>query len=190
MRRLIGWVLSATVLAVGCGKSSSHQAALPADSDSPDKAVATFLEAIRKGDDKESNRMLTPVARQKNQERGVIATPPGSATAKYQVGNVEFVTAEKDGAHVAASWTDVDIQGQSNTENFIWVLRKEEEGWRIAGMAVKVFDDQLPLILNFEDPDDVIRKQQMLAEEMEKRSQPVDNSEAKKTGPLDPAPLK
>jgi hypothetical protein len=188
MKRILGLIIVASVLATGCGKSET-EIALPADSATPQAAVTTFLEAIRQGIDKDANRMLTPMARQKNQERGVIATPPGSATAKFTVGDAEYVTNEKDGAHVAASWTDIDIQGKPSTENFIWVLRKESEGWRIAGMAVKVFDDELPLILNFEDPDDVIRKQQLLAEEMARRENAKATAEAKRPGFTEP-PLK
>ncbi|HTQ38400.1 MAG TPA: hypothetical protein VMJ32_05205 [Pirellulales bacterium] len=107
--------------------------------------------------------MLTPVARQKTAEMQMVVAPPGSPTAKFKVGEVEYVTPNKDGAHVWTSWTDqIDTQGHTRTDDIIWVLRHEDEGWRIVGMVTKVYADQPPLILNFEDPEDMLRKQQLL----------------------------
>jgi len=40
----------------------------------------------------------------------------------------------------------------------VWVLRREKEGWRLAGMATELVPGQEPQFLNFEDPDDMIRK--------------------------------
>jgi hypothetical protein len=38
-------------------------------------------------------------------------------------------------------------------------------------MATRIFDDLPPLLLNFEDPEDMIAKQEMVALELQKRSQ-------------------
>jgi len=95
--------------------------------------------------------------------------PGGSPTAQFKVGDVELV--EQGGAHVACEWSDVDAEGQRHNDNVIWVLRQEDEGWRIAGMATKVFEDQLPVILNFEDPADMIRKQELVEQEMQRRAE-------------------
>ena len=48
--------------------------------------------------------------------------------------------------------------------NIVWVLRGEPEGWRVVGMVSQVYADQPPLILNFEDPDDMPYKKQLLDE--------------------------
>jgi len=37
-----------------------------------------------------------------------------------------------------------------------WILRRQAEGWRIAGMATAVANEE-PLLINFEDPDDLRR---------------------------------
>src|SRR5262249_62416966 len=95
----------------------------------------------------------------------MVVSPSGRPTATFKVGKVEYVTPNKDGAHVWCSWTDaVDDQGHTRTDEIIWVLRHESEGWRIAGMVTKVYPDQPPLVLNFEDPEDMLRKQQLLRE--------------------------
>jgi ketosteroid isomerase-like protein len=134
----------------------------------PADAVREFLEAVRVGNDKKAATMLTPVAREKTAEMHMVVAPPGSDTAKYQVGDVEAV---EGGAHVASTWTDVDGEGKQHSDPILWILRKEVEGWRIAGMATKIFEDELPIILNFEDPEDMIRKQKLAEEEMNRRAE-------------------
>ena len=66
------------------------------------------------------------------------------------------------GRHVSSEWTDFDAQKQPRTDKFIWVLRKEPIGWRIAGLITKVIADQPPLVLDFEDAADMVRKLKML----------------------------
>lgn len=171
----IAWPLFGILLVLliaGCSQSAgpaNGQTSANVAGDTPEKAVSEFLEAVRTGNDEKAAAMLTPLARQKTAEVDMVVAPPGSPTAKFQVGEVEYVTPEKDGAHVWCRWTDVaDDQGQTRTDDLIWVLRKETEGWRIAGMVTRVFPDRPPLVLNFEDPQDMLRKQQLLQEEMEK----------------------
>jgi len=51
------------------------------------------------------------------------------------------------------------------------------------GMAMKVFDDMDPLLLNFEDPDDMIAKQEMVAVEMQRRAQAAEQADADSPAP-------
>ncbi len=125
--------LSLLIGAAGCGQQSGGSQ-LGA---TPDGAVREFLEAVRTGNSKRASEMLTPVTRQKTAEMKLDVAPEASATARFAVGDVEYVTEEKDGAHVASKWTDKDDQGQEFSRDYLWILRKESEGWRIAGMAAK-----------------------------------------------------
>jgi len=63
-------------------------------------------------------------------------------------------------------------------------VRLDPEGWRVVGMATRVFDDMPPLLLNFEDPEDMLNKQQLVAAELEKRAKMA--AEQPKTGPNGP----
>jgi hypothetical protein len=83
------------------------------------------------------------------------------------VGEVQMMN--DNGAYVSSTWTDVGPEGQSHSDQIVWVCRKEPEGWRIAGMVTKLFDSKL--VLNFEDPQDMIRKQQLAEQEMMRRAQ-------------------
>ena len=97
--------------------------------------------------------------------------PPGSPSAEFKVTEVAYLDDAKDGAHVLSSWMDTDTDGARQNYEIIWILRKDSGGWAIAGMATKVFDDQEPLILNFEDPLEAQEKRQAVDEEMARRQQ-------------------
>jgi hypothetical protein len=159
-------------ITLGCGQSQTGngpeaEASQVAASDGPDAAVHRFLEAVRTGNDDQASQMLTPVARQKTAEYNMVVAPPGSDTASFKVGEVDMISNE--GAHVASFWTDVDENGAKHTDTIIWMVRKEVQGWRIAGMATRVFDDKPALILNFEEPEDMLAQQQEIEEEMSRR---------------------
>ena len=90
-----------------------------------DQVVGEFLEAIRTGNDERASELLTPLARQRTEEKGVVVSPPGSDTASFKIVRCELVGQQ---AHVTADWTDLD-DGRPNTYRIIWILRK----WRPAG---------------------------------------------------------
>lgn len=187
MRKICGVAVLGilALLTAGCGKStenglSSHRAgehgtdgkgktsasAEKVDS-GPAAAVGEFLEAVRTGNDDKAAEMLSTTAREKTAALNRNVTPPASDTARFAVGEVEYVG--EDGARVASTWTDLDINGQSRTDKAVWVLRREEKGWRIAGVAVVVFPGEPMLLLNFEDPEDMFRKQQWVRGEIQRR---------------------
>jgi len=173
--------------ASGCGKSQSaggksapapeelaSQAEMPTapsavELDGPAAAVRDWLEAVRTGNDEKATAMLTTLAREKTAAMNLSVRPPASETAKYEIGRVRMVG--DDAAQVAATWTDLDEEGKPQTDEAIWVLRKEPQGWRIAGVAATVFPGEPPLKLNFEDPEDMLLKQQWLREEYRRRAE-------------------
>ncbi len=152
----------------GCSNGSTAVAAPGTD---PAKAtVAAFLEAIKRGDDAGAQAMLTKVARAKTQELGISVAPPVTSTATYSIRECEVIPGEEGLIHVGTTWTDTDPDGFTTTENVVWAVRLDPEGWRVAGMATRIFDDLPPLLLNFEDPEDMIAKQEMVAQELQKRA--------------------
>jgi len=152
----------------GCsaGGSGSSAVAEPAKA-----AVVTFLDAIKRGDDAAASGMLTKMARAKTQELGLSVAPPVNPTATYSVRDCELVGDDGDLVHVGTTWTDTDADGFTSTDNVVWVVRLDPEGWRVVGMAMKIFDDMPPLLLNFEDPEDMLSKQELVASELQKRAQ-------------------
>jgi hypothetical protein len=191
MLRNHGWfaLMALTlVVVIGCGKSDgpSQQSAASADrsarasasgnapgrqaTDTPEAACREFLEAVRTGNDEKASLMLSALAREKAAALGCSVTPPASDTARFAIGKVKYVG--EDGAQVESVWADVDnSDNQEHSDKLIWVLRREDQGWRVAGLAATIFPGEPPLLLNFENPDEVMKKQQWAREEIRRRTE-------------------
>jgi hypothetical protein len=166
LRAVSVWLFS---FVAGCSAGGAEPAS--AVNLEPAKAVvSTFLQAIKRGDEQGALAMLTDVARAKTQELGLSVAPPVKDTATYSIGNCEAVGDADDIVHVATTWTDTDEDGFTSTDNVIWVCRLDPEGWRVVGMAMRIFPDLPPLLLDFEDPADMLAKQQLVADEITRRA--------------------
>lgn len=164
--RKFGWaaLLIAGLLLPGCGGASDSGASADGG---PEAAVSQFLAAVKHGNEQQAAGLLTDVARQKTKDNQIEVAPPGSETASYKVLESEV---EGDAAQVAADWTDLDPEGQPRTDRVVWMLKKQGSDWRISGMATRVFPDMPPVIMNFEDPVDMMAKQQAAEEEIARRA--------------------
>jgi hypothetical protein len=185
-RRLIVLAAVVAALVMGCGKSDTPGSAPapPAEGggqiatgtdpanvaklDGPAAAVYQFLDAVRTGNDAKATQMLTTLARAKAAETNRSVRPTASDTARFQVGQVEYLA--EDGARVACTWTDLDEHGEPQTDEALWMVRRELAGWRIAGVAATVFSGEPPLLLDFEKPEEMLQQQQWVREEMRRRA--------------------
>lgn len=158
--------------------SDATAAAAPAD---PVASVKRFLEAVRRGDDATAAAMFTQLAREKASEMNIEVAPKGSDTAQYEVFAAEFV--DDSLAKVPSTWSDYDADGQLRTDNMAWMLRREPEGWRVAGMSATVFAGEPPLLLDFENPQETLRKLELLRDEIARRSEPKAYEAAQPTQP-------
>ena len=129
--------------------------------DGPAATVYEFLDAAHKGNDAKGLMMLTTTAREKNQN---TFKPSASDTATFQVGKVEYKA--DDLAAVSSAWTDINEEGARDTQEAVWMVRREPEGWRVGGVAAAVIAGKPPILLNFEDPEDMTRQLQALRDEM------------------------
>jgi hypothetical protein len=158
----------------GCGNSETPpsdaqaQAQPKAPPVPPEVVTREFLEAVRTGDHVKADALLTDLAREKTQQVDLVLKPTPSQTAKYEIGELEIL--EGQVAHVESFWTDIGDDGKPKTMPFVWALRLDTAGWRIAGVATKLFDDAPLLLLNFEDPEDMLHKTAMLEQEMMRRA--------------------
>jgi hypothetical protein len=175
-RTVLSWFAAhalAPLVLVGALGFSGCSASAPKGGDAvvaAQRTVVSFLEAIRRGDDTAARQLLSTVARTKTDELGISVAPPVEDTANYAVAESEVVNEDGDIVHVATTWTDTDSDGFKTSENVVWVVRLDPEGWRVVGMAMRIFDDLPPLLLNFEDPEDMLAKQELVAEELQKRA--------------------
>ena len=171
---LVGMV--ALSLSIGCSKPTAEESPQASVKESavepvrklsengPDAAVHQFLEAVRSGNDERAAQMLTPLARKKTAEYQMVVAPPGSDTASFRVSDVELF--DDGSAHVQSFWTDIDENGEKHTDTILWNVIKHPEGWRIAGMATRVVEDKPPVVMNFEDPEEMLATQQKIEEEL------------------------
>lgn len=198
------WMVLVAILpvgAMGCGSSGGAAEGPPGDTAAegatqtpgscdnatasaaltgPAAAVFDFLEAVRTGNDRKAAEMLTTTARTKTAEMNMQVAPAGSDTASFEVGEVKYLPEGR--ASVVCKWSDRDDKGQTHTEEVTWVLREEKEGWRVGGMVATIAG-MSPTFLNFEDPQDMLRQQQLLQEEMRRRTaegQPQAQSQAQR----------
>ncbi len=188
------WLLVAVVL-FGCNQSSSPTSvaesqdaadtsvaptadAATSPTQDPKTVVEMFLTSLREGDDMATSQLLTQKARRETARHDMVVRPPGSQTAQFVVGEVIYTTANHDIAHVESNWTDVDDAGRRQTYEIVWILRKEAVGWAVAGMATELFSGEAPLVMNFEDPVDMLAQQQRAELELTRRGQlPASTSE-------------
>jgi hypothetical protein len=169
------WTLAAGLVCAlgGCGGSDSGDSgedseARTIDPNGPDGAVAVFLEAVRKGDDQAASGMFTSVARERADQMGLNVAPQGSDTAEFQVGEVTL--RGEAAAHVESTWSDLVAEGERRTDEITWNLRRETEGWRISGMSTTVLTGEPPLELDFENPEETLRRLNELKEKIRRQA--------------------
>ncbi len=171
--KLTGWIVAVAVLAagiVGCNNktpssppTSSNTTAQANDAvdaaepvvqvaaETPAEAVGSFLKALQTGDDKVATAMLTTKARQETKAHDLVVEPPGAPNAKYTVGEVQHPDDNPKIAYVSCVWSETYDNGEEEAYEVVWILRHEEPGWRVAGMATQLAESEEPVFLDFED---------------------------------------
>ena len=160
---------------LGCGGGSPPAASAPATTAAaqnditrtdnslastaqPAEVITEFLTALRTGDKEVAEKLLTKTAREETAKHDLTVQPPGSPDIAFEIGVTELVGEPAEEAHVQSTWREPNSEGTQVDFEIIWVLRKQTEGWRIAGMATQLVPDQDPIFLNFEDPGDMLAK--------------------------------
>jgi len=123
----------------------------------PEQVVQTFLDAMKSGDIATKANLLTQKAREETARENFEVNPQGAETAQFEVRPAEYLPENPNGAHVTSVWTETFPDGQMKYD-VVWVLRRQAEGWRIAGMAIELIPGQPPAFLNFEDAADMAKK--------------------------------
>jgi hypothetical protein len=136
-----------------------RQAVHVAADSGPEQVVTYFLEAIRNGDEATTAALLTTKAREETAKHQMDVAPQSAPGAKYQVAPAQILPDNPDGAHVNSVWTETYPDGTLSYD-VVWVLRRQTEGWRIAGMAAELVPGTPMQFLNFEDPADMVKKQE------------------------------
>jgi ketosteroid isomerase-like protein len=147
----------------------------------PDEVVSTFLDAIRRGDSATTEALLTNKAQEELAKHDFAVVPQATPNMQFQILGTQTV-GDASGAHVTCRWTERYEDGDQSYD-VTWVLRRQAEGWRVAGLAMQLIPDQQPQFLNFEDVADMERKKDEAMEAMqppavETAQQPLSAAEA------------
>ena len=162
--------------------SADSGTAAAADQDAPPGIVAQFYDALRKGSDVTIASLLTDKAREETSKSGLGIQSQASQSLTYEIRESEYVGDQMEGAHVRTMWMEPDANGQLVATEVIWVLRKQSNGWKISGMATPVVEGELPLLFNFEEPEDMLQKKAFVEQQL---AQPAESqpATAESTGP-------
>jgi hypothetical protein len=152
-------------LAVGCGGDDANSpAATPVagtsgavPNDPIARVVYEFFDAVRQGRTADANKLLTPLALERITSMDMNIAPPGSPTARFQVGSVK--TVQGDHALVELTWTDLDADGKPYDEPILCELRTINGLWRICGMAQDLGPGQPPMVMDFESLEGIAPRQ-------------------------------
>lgn len=121
------------------------------ESAKPEEVVERFLGAFCKAERGAIEALMTDKAREQTRRSQEYQVEPiASPDAKFQIGKAEYKDAKKRVVHVNVLWTDVDDQGSETTNEVIFALRRQANGWRVAGMAVPLPDTEELHFVNFE----------------------------------------
>lgn len=144
------------------------------DTSTPPLGLSHFLQALKRRDTMAVEQLLTSVARveaQRSKHNIKLAeNPPFSEQAQFKFGQIEFIDETKTGAYFPVMITDYDADGEYS-EEIIWVLGRDDNGWRVAGYTFELFKDEPWLVLNFEDLEEVRRMTQRAEAEIRRRAE-------------------
>lgn len=125
----------------------------------PNEVVALFFDSMRRGDEVQTAGLLTTKAREELAKYELVVQPPGSPTATYQVGRVSFLDEAKDAAYVESILNEPTGNGQETKPwEIVWAMHLESDGWKIAGFAFEISEDQPPMVVDFENGADMKAK--------------------------------
>jgi len=148
------------------GAGAGEAAAAAEGASGPAAVVARFYEALRTGNDVAIASLLTDKAREETSKSGLGIQSQASESLSYEIGETDYVSDQLDGAHVKTTWKEPSPEGQMTSTEVIWVLRKQTSGWKISGMATPVVEGELPLLFNFEEPEDMLQKKAFVEQQL------------------------
>lgn len=156
-------IVSLLTITPGCGSSepvSAPQAKTTSTQKELIKIVATeFLEALRQGESETASSKLTPLAQEQIHKSDMDFSLLENEAASYTIGKVETQADNEDieanQAIVEAVWSEPNDTAPAYQEKWTIALQNIDGQWGILGILADEGPNQPPLVMNFENPDDV-----------------------------------
>jgi hypothetical protein len=208
MKKLLHWCGLAILVSAwaGCGGSSSTTTAnsgsghapdpsaaaqeapsavpLPVNAESqPHEVVLAFLNGMRDGNSGVTGALLTRQAHEETLKHNWPVQPPGAPSATYQLGDASFLDPQQSAVQIPCVWSEPDAAGGNVQFQVVWVLRKQQDGWRVAGFATEIVPGKPPYYFNFEDIAQLKATQQEAENALAEMMQTGENSNVVAEGP-------
>ena len=139
-------------------QQATQPIAVPASA-APDQVITVFLNALRSGDSPTTESLLTAKAREELAKHSMSVDVQSAPNALYEIRAAQILADNPGGAHVSSVWTE-KFENGDETYEIVWVLRHQPEGWRVAGMMMQLLPEQQAQFLNFENPEDMMKKRE------------------------------
>lgn len=118
--------------------------------DSPGGLVQKFVSALKAGDARTVSELLTDKARYETRRYGLEVKPQLLPDTAFEVGETEIASKIDGLAYVKCRW--LEPEGEMQAFELVWIVKHEEEGWRISGFFTDALEaGQKRTLLNFED---------------------------------------
>ena len=111
-----------------------------------------------------AENLLTRSALTTTSKAGLQLEPMGGPSADYEVKSTRFATIERKLAQVDCDVVEL-VEGNEVRTQVTWLLRKQNMGWRVAGLLVSVQPGDPHDLLSFENSSDVERIKSLAASE-------------------------
>jgi hypothetical protein len=115
------------------------------------EVVTLFLESLKKGDPVQTRALLTEAAKAEIERKGYAIDPLGSNESKFNIGRTQFSDKDADAAFVEAEWSEPLEDGKTLTSEVVFTVHKEENAWRISGLALETGEPGNTVIIDFEN---------------------------------------
>jgi hypothetical protein len=153
---------------------------LPVPEASPAEVCRVFMELLKTGNRVSAENLLTRAALTATTKAGLQLEPIGGATARYEMGMIRYATIQNELAQVDCTVID-QIDGAEVKSEVTWLVRKQNLGWRVAGLLVDVDNSSSKDLLSFESLHDVAKIKSLAAgeaisEQSRQASAPSDGS--------------
>lgn len=121
---------------------------------SPDQVCREFLACLQKADALSAERYLTKTSAVNARKAALTLESPGSPQAKFEFADPTYANSKKLVATVVCTVID-QIDGQASENQISWLLKRDGEAWKIAGMILTVDQNGTTDFFSFENPEDI-----------------------------------
>ncbi|MDO4550943.1 MAG: hypothetical protein Q4C96_06790 [Planctomycetia bacterium] len=156
----------------------------------PIKITYYFIRALQQKDNKTLLALLSTAARAEWRKKQTSFGPSACENMEVEFGNIQYLndpeTKEVIGARIGTIWKIHDENSDSPSDTYedmiVCVLRKEEsQQWKMAGMIAVVSEDFPPIILNFEDLQEMEYMNENIDKEIQSRMENQKNEKTQNT---------